>query len=414
VLFWYSLRLESVTEWLGVQASAGGPEGLGYLGLALYGVMLLAMAQILLIAGYLIYYDCASQSATPGKRGNKLVVFSPSFYPSDRPMRIIRTVCKLLLFTHPVLIALNFLCFVATRKNQAIHDLLTDCVVIDQSELDRFKLETFEQEGRPGVTRYAYGRIELPYTEVQATRRRDIPAEAVMGSVDVRHSLLHRFWATVIDLLPLCVLLGILAAAFDHFAVSGSWWFKNEKWIMAAVACGLFGYAALLARCEGSSGMATPGKRMFRLRVSGAKGRSLTFGRALLRNLLKLYAAPLLILTAGWIYFQTGPAYRTYGPRTMPDEFIWQFFRFYVMAGVCLAPVPLAASVFFTPRRRTVYDYLSGARVERDIGALWAVPDAARRRSAPDGSTGTCRRCGGPAPEGTTLCPDCLRSIHRV
>lgn len=126
-----------------------------------------------------------------------------------------------------------------------------------------------------------------------ASRRREITlqAPAVPGaSFEVRASVLRRVAAYACDMAWLWVVLMAVQFALQlgvvgenaRWRASGTW---LELWTLATISLPAW---LLLAACDASASGATPGKRLLRIRAVAADGGRIPFGRAVLRNIVKL------------------------------------------------------------------------------------------------------------------------------
>ena len=129
---------------------------------------------------------------------------------------------------------------------------------------------------------------------------------------------------------------------------------------------------------ESRAGHATPGKRLLRIDVASVSTPSLSFGRALLRNVAKFFPALVAhLFLAAYAHRVTDPAT---GTLTIPAL---DALGAGVLGGLLLALVLLGVllfSVMLHPDGRGAHDMLAGTFVVRSIGD--ALPGASASREA--------------------------------
>jgi uncharacterized RDD family membrane protein YckC len=125
-----------------------------------------------------------------------------------------------------------------------------------------------------------------------------------------------RFVAVLLDgllvLLPLAIIVGLTtgggyAASGDGTAATGVTIEGNAVWLLLALALGYY------VACEAATGM-TLGKRLVGIRVVDEEGQHVTFGAALIRNLLRLVDAIFFYLV-GVFFALTSPLGQRLGDR---------------------------------------------------------------------------------------------------
>jgi uncharacterized RDD family membrane protein YckC len=153
-----------------------------------------------------------------------------------------------------------------------------------------------------------------PWT-VPRTRDRRASGQTNLGSMD-NAGLPLRFVAVLLDLalvfFPAGIVVGLLSGGGytetgDGYANAGINLGGNAFWLLVALAVGYY------AVCEAATG-ATLGKRMVGIRVVSEDGERLTFGAAVVRNLLRLVDC-LFFYLVGAIFALTSPRGQRLGDR---------------------------------------------------------------------------------------------------
>jgi uncharacterized RDD family membrane protein YckC len=167
--------------------------------------------------------------------------------------------------------------------------------------------------------------------------------------------VIRRLGAYAIDALLLFVTVGLVLGAIPGFILYrniGLEWMENGwllwAYVFTTVSIPFWLYYSL---CESSARQATIGMRLLGLRVTGLNGERISFGRALLRTVVKL------------IPFEVNHAVM-FLPVPLASDPHPGFRYGFILVNVLLAIY--LASIFLTRRRQSIHDLAAGTLVVRD------------------------------------------------
>lgn len=161
------------------------------------------------------------------------------------------------------------------------------------------------------------------------------------------------FMLDIVITMPLAMLTGVIVGA----DISDVLEFRLRSWQDQFVIC-IFSLAVYLFVCaifESSKWLGTPGKRIMRMKTTDNEGNRISFGKALLRNFLRLAMGNLwlLIVPLSLLAQDAG------------NNFKWDKFDYTIalIALVISIPLMIFQAFFLKKNKKSIHDTISGTVV---------------------------------------------------